>query len=150
MNIRKYYQLQKLGFDQDWLDDVKMRFKPKKRGKYEIKIYDIEDLDQEPETGIWLDTTCFSTALGLAFVHYFFEGNAYVLRLVETGEIIGKGILDDLLFEELFEDDFDGYEAWECVSRDSIKQTIAQQKAIEDAKPTHYIRKRRNHKKESV
>ena len=143
MNIRKYYQLQKLGYDQEWLDEVKMRFRPKKRGKYEIKIYDIEDLGMEPADGIWLDTTCFNTALGLAFVHYFFEGNAFVLKLVETDEVIGEGIIDDLLFEELFEDQFDGYEAWEQVSRESIKKILDQQKAIEDAKPKHYIRKRR-------
>ena len=143
MNIRKYYQLQKLGFDQEWLDEVKMRFKPKKRGKYEIKIYDIEDLSDDPATGIWLDTTCFNTALGLAFVHYFFEGNAFVLKLVETNEVIGKGIIDDGMFDILFEEEFEDYQAWEQVSRESIKKILYQQKAIEDAKPKHYIRKRR-------
>ena len=143
MNIRKYYQLQKLGYDQEWLDEVKMRFKPRKLGKYEIKIYDIEDLSMEPADGIWLDTTCFNTALGLAFVHYFFEGNAFVLKLVETNEVIGEGIIDDGMFDILFEEEFEDYQAWEQVSRESIKKILDQQKAIADARPQHYIRKRR-------
>ena len=140
MNIRKYYQLQKLGYDQEWLDEVKMRFKPRKRGKYEIKIYDIEDLSMEPDDGIWIDTTCFNTSLGLSFVHYFFEGNAYIMKDVETDEEIGRGIIDDAPFEEL--EEYSG-ETWEWVHRSEIKTILDQQKAIEDAKPKHYIRKRR-------
>jgi hypothetical protein len=140
MNIRKYYQLQKLGYDQEWLDEVKMRFKPRKRGKYEIKIYDIEDLSMEPDDGIWIDTTCFNTSLGLSFVHYFFEGNAYIMKCVETDEEIGRGIIDGAPFEELEEY---SRETWEWVHRSEIKAILDQQKAIEDAKPQHYIRKRR-------
>lgn len=140
MNIRKYYQLQKLGYDQEWLDEVKMRFKPRKRGKYEIKIYDIEDLSMEPDDGIWIDTTCFNTPLGLSFVHYFFEGNAYIMKDVETDEEIGRGIIDDAPFEELEEH---SGETWEWIHRSEIKAILDKQKAIEDAKPKHYIRKRR-------
>lgn len=140
MNIRKYYQLQKLGYDQEWLDEVKMRFKPRKRGKYEIKIYDIEDLSMEPDDGIWIDTTCFNTSLGLSFVHYFFEGNAYIMKCVETDEEIGRGIIDDAPFEEL--EEYSG-ETWEWIHRSEIKAILDQQKTIEDAKPQHYIRKRR-------
>ena len=140
MNIRKMQQLEKLGFDKKWLDDVKMHFQPKKRGKYRIKIYDIEDLSQDPEDGIWIDTTCFSTELGLSFVHYFFEGNAYVMSLAETGYEIGRGIIDGAPFDEVEE-----YEdkPWEWVSREEIKKMIDKQQAIKDARPTEYIRKRR-------
>lgn len=140
MNIRKMYQLERLGFDSEWLDDVKMHFRPKKRGKYEIKIYDIEDLGQEPEDGIWIDTTRFNTPLGLSFVHYFFEGNAYVMRLAETGYEIGRGIIDGAPFDEV--EEYDGM-LWEWIDRHIIERILAEQKAIEDAKPKEYIRKRR-------
>lgn len=140
MNIRKMQQLERLGFDKEWLDEVKKYFKPKKRGKYRIKIYDIEDLSQEADDGIWVDTTCFSTELGLSFVHYFFEGNAYVMSLAETGYEIGRGIIDGAPFDEVEE-----YEdkPWEWVSREEIKKMIDKQQAIKDARPTEYIRKRR-------
>jgi hypothetical protein len=133
-------QLEKLGFDKEWLDDVKMHFQPKKRGKYRIKIYDIEDLGQAPEDGIWIDTTCFNTEVGLSFIHYFFEGNAYVLTLAETGYEIGRGIIDGAPFDEVEE-----YEnrPWEWMSRNEIKKILDEQQAIEDAKPKEYIRKRR-------
>lgn len=140
MNIRKMQQLEKLGFDKDWLDEVKLCFQPKKRGKYRIKIYDIEDLSMEPEDGVWIDTTCFNTALGLSFIHYFFEGNAYVMSLAETGYEIGRGIIDGAPFDEVEE-----YEdkPWDWISRAEIKKIIDEQQAIEDAKPKEYIRKRR-------
>lgn len=140
MNIRKMQQLARLGFSEEWLDDVKTHFRPKKRGKYRIKIYDIEDLGQEPEDGIWIDTTCFNTELGLSFVHYFFEGNAYVMSLAETGYEIGRGIIDGAPFDEVEE-----YEhgSWEWIHRDEIKEILDIQQAIEDAKPKEYIRKRR-------
>ena len=140
MNIRKMQKLEKLGFDSEWLNEVKRCFRPKKRGKYRIKIYDIEDLSQEADDGIYIDTTCFSTELGLSFVHYFFEGNAYVMCLAETGYEIGRGIIDGAPFDEVEE-----YEdkTWDWISRAEIKKIIDKQQAIEDAKPTEYIRKRR-------
>lgn len=138
MNIRKMQQLEKLGFDKDWLDEVKLCFQPKKRGKYRIKIYDIEDLSMEPEDGVWIDTTCFNTALGLSFIHYFFEGNAYVMSLAETGYEIGRGIIDGAPFEEVEEYE---NEQWDWISRAEIKKIIDKQKAIKAAKPTEYIRK---------
>lgn len=144
MNIRKMYQLEKLGFDKEWLDEVKMCFKPKKQGKYRIKIYDIEDLSQEADDGIWIDTTCFNTPLGLSFIHYFFEGNAYVMTLAETGYEIGRGIIDGAPFDEV--EEYEGG-TWEWVNRSEIKQILDEQRAKENAKPKEYIRKR-NKKKE--
>lgn len=140
MNIRKMQQLDRLGFNKEWLLDVKQHFRPKKRGKYRIKIYDIEDLSMEPDEGIWIDTTCFDTALGLSFVHYFFEGNAYIMSLAETGYEIGRGIIDGAPFEEIEEYE---NEPWEYIHRDEIKKIIEKQKTIEAAKPKEYIRKRR-------
>lgn len=140
MNIRKMQQLKKLGFDEEWLNEVKTQFQPKKRGKYRIKIYDIEDLSQEADDGIWIDTTCFSTELGLSFVHYFFEGNAYVMSLAETGYEIGRGIIDGAPFEEVEEYE---NEQWEWISREKIKEILDVQQAIRDAMPKEYLRKRK-------
>ena len=137
MNSRKMYQLEKLGFDQEWLNDVKRNFHPKKKGKYEIKIYDLQDLDDEPDAGIWIDTTCFDDDLGLSIVLHFFEGNGYVLRLTETGEEIGRGILDDSPFYEAQQyDDKEWF--WRS---EEVKELIAKQVVEEDAKPKEYIRK---------
>lgn len=135
MNIRKMQKLEKLGFDQEWLDDVKFNFKPKKQGKYEIKIYHMDQIDEEPDTGIWIDTTRFSTDLELSIVHYFFEGLGYVMTLAETGEEIGRGILDESPFEEVDEE-------WE-LKIDEAKEFIENQKALRDAKPTEYVKKRK-------
>ncbi len=140
MNIRTMQKLEREGWPQDWLDDVKQNFHPKKKGKYQIKIYSIDDLGDEPEEGILLDSTCFSTDLELSIVHYFFEGQAYVMSLAETGYEIGRGIIDGAPFDEVEEYE---NEPWDWVSRAEIKQIIKKQKAIEAAKPKEYIRKRR-------
>lgn len=139
MNIRKMQQLEKLGFQQDWLNDVKANFHPKKKGKYEIKIYDIKDIGDEPDEGIWIDTTCFDDDLGLSIVLHFFEGNGYVMRLTETGEEIGRGILDDSPFYEAQQYDDKEWE-WRF---EEVKELIAKQVAEENAKPREYIRKRK-------
>ena len=100
MNKQTYQHLLQLGWDKKWLDNIHDNFHPKRKGKYEIKIYDIEELDQEPETGIYIDTTCFDNDIDLSVIHYYFEGMAYVMRDKATNEIFGEGIIDGALFEE--------------------------------------------------
>ena len=139
MNIRKMQKLEKLGWDQDWLDDIKKNFHPKKAGKYQIKIYSIDDLGDEPEEGILLDSTCFSTDLELSVVHHFFEGQAYVMTIAATGYEIGRGIIDGAPFDEVSE--HAGEKWW--WRGDEAKELIEKQKAAEAAKPKEYIRKRR-------
>lgn len=139
MNKRKANKLKKIGFNKIWLNDVLENFHPKKEGKYTIKIYDIDDLSQEPDDGIWIDTSCFNTALGLSFIHYFFEGNAYIMYVTDTGEEIGRGIIDGIPFEEVEEY---ANECWEWVHRDEIKKILDKQNAIRNAMPKKYVRKR--------
>lgn len=93
-------KLEKLGFDPIWLDQVYTYFTPKKTGKYEMLITDIEHLDEDPRDGLFVEKTCFDNAGDLSVIHHFFEGNAYVLTVVETGEEIGVGIIDGAPFEE--------------------------------------------------
>ena len=139
MDIRKMQKLEKLGWDQDWLEDVKQNFHPKKTGKYQIKIYSIDDLSDEPEEGILLDSTCFSADLELSVVHHFFEGQAYVMTLTETGYEIGRGIIDGAPFDEV--EEYEEKKWW--WRHDEVKELIEKQKAAEAAKPKEYIRKRR-------
>ena len=139
MNIRKMQKLEKLGWDKDWLDDVKQNFHPKKTGKYQIKIYSIDDLGDEPEEGILLDSTCFSTDLELSIVHHFFEGQAYVMTLAKTGYEIGRGIIDGAPFDEV--EEYEEEKWW--WRHDEEKELIEKQKAAEAAKPTEYIKRRR-------
>ena len=128
MDIRKMQKLQDLGWDEEWLLNVKSNFHPKKRGKYQIKIYTIDDLNDRPEDGIWIDTTCFSDDVGLSIVHYFFEGQAYVLTLTETGEEIGRGIIDGAPFDEveLYET-----EHWTWLQPEQLSEEFARQRAEE-------------------
>ena len=139
MDIRKMQKLEKLGWDEEWLSYVKQNFKPKKQGKYEIKIYTMDHIDEEPDTGTWIDTTCFSNDLELSIVLHFFEGLGYTLKLTETGKEIGRGILDESPFDEVQE-----YEENRWFWRiDEAKEFIIRQREIEDAKPKEYLRKRK-------
>ena len=100
-NTRK--KLEKMGFDKEWLDEVYTYFTPRKYGKYEMLITDIEDLDDDPKYGEFIEKTCFDNAEELSVIHHFFDGNAYVLTVTETGEQIGSGIIDSSEFEECSE-----------------------------------------------
>ena len=93
-------KLERLGFDKEWLDNVYRYFTPRKNGKYEIVITDIDHLDDDPRNGILIEKTCFDNAEDLSVIHHFFEGCAYVMTVTETGEQIGEGILDESPFEE--------------------------------------------------
>lgn len=100
MNIRTYNKIKKEGFKEDWLDYVKKYWSPKKYGKYEMRITSIEHLDEDPRDGIYIDTTRFDNAEDLSVILHFFEGEAYVMSVTETGEEIGEGIIDSSPFEE--------------------------------------------------
>ena len=106
MNERAVSKLLKLGWERDWLLEVLRKFRPKKKGKYKIRITDLEDLSQDPETGIYLDTAFFDDEIDLSEIHYFFEGFAYVITVAETDEEVGRGIIDGAPFEEL--EEFEG------------------------------------------
>lgn len=100
MNLRTYNKLKKEGFDEEWLDNVKKHWNPKKFGKYEMRITSIEDLSDDPKDGLFIDTTRFDNANELSVIHHFFEGNAYVMTIADTGEQISQGIIDGAPFDE--------------------------------------------------
>ena len=93
-------KLERMGFDKNWLDEVYTYFTPRKHGKYEMLITNIEHLDEDPQYGEFVEKTCFDNAEDLSVIHHFFEGNAYVMTVTETGEQIGSGIIDGAPFEE--------------------------------------------------
>jgi len=128
MNIRKMQQLEKLGWDEAWLNNVKMNFHPKKQGKYEIKIYDIEELDQDPATGLWIDTTSFDNDVELSIVHFFFEGFGYVMRDKATDEIFGIGIIDGAPFEECDDHENKPWGTWKWYSAEELGPVFAKQR----------------------
>ena len=103
MRCDRKNKLEKLGFNKEWLDNVYTYFTPRKIGKYEMLITDIEHLDEDPRDGILIEKTCFDNAEDLSVILHFFEGNAYVLTVTETGEEIGSGIIDEAPFEECSE-----------------------------------------------
>ena len=92
-----------LGFDKEWLEMVKTKFAPTKKGRFKIQIFDIEDPADEPETGIFVEETRFSTERELSIIHFFFEGLAYVMIDSESKEEIGRGIIDGAPFDEIEE-----------------------------------------------
>lgn len=103
MNEKRMQALVEIGFNENWLKEVKENFEPKENGKYEIHIYDCEDLDQEPETGIFIASYFFDDERDLSIIHHFFEGLFYTMNVVETKEELGRGIVDGAPFEEMEE-----------------------------------------------
>lgn len=120
MNKQTYQKLLQLGWDKKWLDNIHNNFHPKRKGKYEIKIYDIEELDQEPETGIYIDTTSFDNDIDLSVIHHYFEGMAYVMRDKATDKIFGMGIIDGSPFEECDEHEGQPWGTWQWHSNDTL------------------------------
>lgn len=104
MNTKTFQKLLNLGFDQQWLERVKNNFHPRRKGKYEMYIGDIEHLDDDIEhNSIHIETTCFDTQEELSVIHYYFEGAAYIIRYHDTKEHISMGIIDGAPFEEIEE-----------------------------------------------
>ena len=105
MTYQTVEKLIELGWEKDWLEDVNSTFFPKKIGKYEMKIYDIEDLSDEPEDGTYVDTACIDDERDLSVIHHFYEGFAYVMTIKSTGKEIGRGIIDGAPFDEIGEEE---------------------------------------------
>ena len=126
MDKKRAKVLESLGFDKEWLEDVINNFRPKSEGKYLIKIYDIENLDQNPEDGVYVDETCFDNDTELSIIHDFFEGNAYVLINNITKEAISSGIIDGAPFEEIDEVEGVPYGTWQwkCTKKKKIKVNV--------------------------
>ena len=103
MRFDRRNKLEELGFDPEWLQYVYDYWTPQKSGKYEMVITSIDDLSVNPRDGIFVERTRFSNGKDLSLIHHFFEGNAYVLTVVETGSVIGEGIIDGAPFEECSE-----------------------------------------------
>lgn len=99
MDIRTMRKLEQLGFDKDWIVVVKNEWSPKKKGKYDMLITDIQDLSDDPLTGMRIERTKFDNDYDLSLIHKYFEGNAYVIVEVKSNKIISKGIIDDSIFD---------------------------------------------------
>lgn len=101
MTSTKFNELLNLGFDKEWLKDIKENFKPKLNGTYAMYIFDCEDLDQEVETGLFIDKCFFDNDRDLSVIHHFFEGMFYIMKNTKTNEELGQGIIDGSPFEEM-------------------------------------------------
>lgn len=121
MNKRTYQKLLQLDWDKKWLDNIHDNFHPKRKGKYEMKIYDIEYLDQDPETGIYIDTARFDNDIDLSVIHHYFEGCAYVMRDKETNEVFGRGIIDGSPFEECDDHEKQPWGTWVWHHADELR-----------------------------
>ena len=119
MNLRTMKKLEKLGFDSDWLFIVKNDWRPKKTGRFEMLITNVENLDEDPTDGIFIERTRFDNAHDLSVIHHFFEGNAYVITEVESGRIIDSGIIDYSAFEYMEEETG---EEWDIVDVNVVTQ----------------------------
>ena len=111
-------KLEKLGYDKDWLTIIKNEWKPKKNGFYEITITDIQNCGDDPRTGLFIETTTFCDDYDLSVILYYFEGNAYVLTDMTTMESIGKGILDNSIFDVM---SYHTGERWDMFSSEEVE-----------------------------
>ena len=103
MKKERMQELAEMGFNEKWLKEIKEGFVSKAAGKYEIHIYDCEDLDQEPDTGIFVASYFFDNEHDLSIIHHFFEGLFYTMNVVENKEELGRGLIDGAPFEEMEE-----------------------------------------------
>ena len=122
-----------LGFDKEWLKMVATKFATKKKGRFGIKIFDIEDLSMEPDDGIFIDETCFDTERELSLIHFFYEGFGYVMTDNETNKEIGRGIIDGAPFDEI--EDVIG-ERWDWLNPKELGPWYNNQRKQELAKLT--------------
>lgn len=125
MNIENAKKLIALGWDANEVDYIFCNFKPKATGKYKVEIYDIDDLGMDPEDGVWVDRAFFDNEIDLSVILYFCEGLAYVMTVAETGEELGRGILDFSPFEEM--EEFEGI-PWHWHDRKEIKNMLTPKK----------------------
>ena len=128
MNETKMQELLEKGFDGKWLKDIQETLIPKENGKYEIHIYDCEDWDQEPDTGLFLASYFFDNEYDLTAIHYFFEGYFYVMRVVKTQEELGRGIVDGAPFEEM--EEYEG-KSWEWLDYRSLSPELYEKREKE-------------------
>lgn len=99
----------------NWLNDVYNNFHPKRKGKYKLRITDTADLDDDIETGRYIETTCFSTQEELSVIHYYFEGLCYILSYNDSGLILSTGFIDGAIYDEIDEED------WEWLKADQLR-----------------------------
>ena len=118
-------QLIRDGWDKEWVSDILSLFVPKADGKYQMLIFDIEDLSDEPEDGTYLDTACFDNEVDLSIIHHFYEGCAYVMTIKSTGEEIGRGIIDGAPFDEVEEV---GKERWSWLGPEELGPEYKEQR----------------------
>ena len=117
MKKERMQELAEMGFNENWLKEISENFEPKENGKYEIHIYNCEDMDQEPDTGVFIASYFFDNEYDLTAIHYFFEGLFYVMRVVETQKELGRGIIDGAPFEEM--EEYEG-KSWEWLDYSSL------------------------------
>lgn len=131
MNIRTMRKLEKLGYDKDWLFVIKNEWKPKKNGRYEMRITNIDDLSDDPRYGEYIDTTTFNNARDLSVIHHYFEGNAYVVTDTTTMEVFDSGIIDGALFDVM--EERTGY-IWKWYSEEELdyskRATVARNESM--------------------
>ena len=128
MNETKMKELLEKGFDEKWLKNIQENLIPKENGKYEIHIYDCEDLDQEPDTGLFIASYFFDNEYDLTAIHYFFEGFFYVMRVVETQKELGRGIVDGAPFDEM--EEYEG-KPWEWLDYSSLGSELHEKREKE-------------------
>ena len=128
MNIKTMKKLEKMGYNKDWLMVVKSDFKPKKNGYYKIEITDIENLDDDPRYGVFIESTTFCNDFDLSEILRYFEGFAYVMTDMTTMQSMGSGIIDYNMFDYMA--DYTGNQ-WELFSD---KELDAEKKVAQERK----------------
>lgn len=98
MNAATWNKLARLGYDEKFLESI-CTYRKDKSKRYELRVTDIEDLDQDPADGIFICYACFNTEEELEEIYTKLEGFAFILKDKLTGEVGDGGIIDEGLFD---------------------------------------------------
>lgn len=97
-------KLKRLGYSEDFINSI-LCYGLDKSKRFQMRVTDIEDLNENPKDGIFICHVCFNTLKEFEKALELLEGFAFVLTDKLEPTYIGEGIIDYCLYE-IIEDKF--------------------------------------------
>lgn len=91
-------KLKRLGYSEDFINSI-LCYGLDKSKRFQMRVTDIEDLNDNPDDGIFICHVCFNTLKEFENAFKLLKGFAYVLTDKIEPTYVGEGIIDDCLYE---------------------------------------------------